>query len=70
MFENEEDVVHANGDQSIIEALDTLQESQIGATALINSGTKRFVASIRSNDIHVLTYLQRLINRVVELMPK
>ena len=67
MFENEED---AYEDQSIIEALDTLQESQIGATALINSGTKRFVGSIRSNGIHVLIYLQRLINRVVELMPK
>ncbi|GMY05756.1 SNF1-related protein kinase regulatory subunit gamma-1-like isoform X1 [Fagus crenata] len=53
-FENEEHVVHVYEDQSIAEALHTLQESRIGVIAVINRGTKKLIGSIRSSDIHLI----------------
>lgn len=53
-FENEEHVVYVYGDQSMAEALHTLRESQIGAIAVINQGTKKLIGSIRKSDIHLI----------------
>lgn len=36
------------------EALHTLRESQIGAIAVINQGTKKLIGSIRKSDIHLI----------------
>ncbi|KAM3695350.1 hypothetical protein ACB098_07G124500 [Castanea mollissima] len=53
-FENEEHVACVYGDQSMAEALQTLRESQIGAIAVINRGTKKLIGSIRRSDIHLI----------------
>nr|XP_023912999.1 SNF1-related protein kinase regulatory subunit gamma-1-like isoform X2 [Quercus suber] len=53
-FENEEHVVYVYGDQSIAEALHALRESQIGAIAVINRGSKKLIGSIRRSDIHLI----------------
>ncbi|XP_030943006.1 SNF1-related protein kinase regulatory subunit gamma-1-like isoform X2 [Quercus lobata] len=53
-FENEEHVAYVYGDQSIAEALHALRESQIGAIAVINRGSKKLIGSIRRSDIHLI----------------
>ncbi|XP_050261237.1 SNF1-related protein kinase regulatory subunit gamma-1-like [Quercus robur] len=61
-FENEEHVVYVYGDQSIAEALHALRESQIGAIAVINRGSKKLIGSIRRSDIHLIIQNDNLLH--------
>ncbi|XWS67888.1 hypothetical protein CRYUN_Cryun04dG0043500 [Craigia yunnanensis] len=53
-FENEENVSSVYGDESIAKALHILFKSQIGAIAVIDRQTWRFMGSVRSSDVYLL----------------